>query len=140
MRGESRDVSGHMTLTSQETHVGAERAMQLPSVDSPGLLLEVRPTHAGDLCGYLSSGVTLVELVLLGYHLCEEQAHFWGHVLLLFSFIMVWVSQICHNFLFSCNDLGGPCCCSQVVYPVMYRWEERAGSCGKQERAMETDQ
>lgn len=76
----------------------------------------------------------------LGMSSGEEQAHFWGHVLLLFSFMMVWVSQICRNFLFSCNDLGALAVAVRWCTLSLYRWEERAGSCGKQERAVETDQ
>lgn len=111
-----------------------------PSLVSPSLVLEVRPTHADDISVHLSPGVTLLGLVLLAWHLGEEQAHVWGHVLLLFSFITVWVSQICHNFLFSCNDLGALAVAVRWCTLSLSRWEERARSCGKQERAMETDQ
>lgn len=68
--------SGHLLCLVQEVS-------GVPSIS------EVRPSHAVYDLG--SFGVTLLALVLLGWHLSEEQAHFWGHVLLLSSFITVWV-------------------------------------------------
>lgn len=114
--------------------------MQFPSVDSSSFMLEVRPTHADGIYGHLSSGVTLLGLVLLG-GICLRSRHTSGDMFCCsspssqFGFLR---SVITSCFLVT---TWGPHCCSQVVYPVTVQMGGVGQvMCGKQERTMETDQ